>query len=1089
MSSKGGDVRENWLFEFQKQNLYCLNFDGVDDHIDFGDILETYLNFTIEFWINPDSVSSGTIVDLRNANSESTHVNNTSFKVTLQSGGEIRLFYESGNSVNQQVTTGTGSDNFALAADTWTHIAVVRNDSDSKAHFYKNGVLIESIDMATDPTGGTSSGHNLSIGDDYENDLPFNGDLSHLRIWNDVRTQAEISDNYLKEVDENASNLVAYWKMNEGSGTEVKDYSSNNNVGTIDGASWAENGNFLIPGEVTLRFAFQDYIDSLGKFYHGVILNRPNIRESINLEDSTAKSGNLSLEIPDFSYEGSPISEELFGGSTVYLNQDMNVYSKFDNEDKVLIETFRLRDMAFNGETLTLDFESHRPWDLITVPNVKTPRNNYFPVTYGDYTAHSSTVASPQFITNNDLHPVKVEKSENQNFFALQARSNTGGKLYYYEKSTDVFVPLDDVQNTSVTYGDGNVNKTNIDLDRSFSFRPLEIITGTLSSGETNSYADFDDNGAEIIDADATTFSQVSYTHSDFVNNVHRSANTTDGTESFGTTYENPTLTGSWVAGTYAGVTQSETSGSGTGLKVTIIVNASDVTDVKVILLPDADIEDCGTGYVVGDTVKFQQPGGTATARVTIARIDVRCIKHFGLTLPSVEHEIGAYTINWRVGFELDGQFAKGASGTETGMDIIFYVSDRTIDLEGSNVVGKFQYNVTLKGSSGTRDIDESDTNLVEISPVSTITGSTQSGYHVNGTTIKNAASGSTLISKDYVSGLTGQSPTEQAAVLSVVIIDHTPTTTVNNLALTWKIYDTFITPRTKIPIGDSDAAKAIGANEAVAKIDQLYSSMDGLRKSWDDLALTEIHEAHRDCLIRFTGLPSSITPEGYSDLNTQKDWRIRKWDLEPRPLQEILEELQFNGGFIHRLSKGKHQYIFIKDSYSSTDATLTQKDIANVRLNPTSISSLISKMKINYRKHAAENRYLTTVDFTNATSRSKYNYNDNEGVKEVNLDAYVGTSASDNDIPTTPSSNPNDDWATYYNNIIGDVTLIVSFKIVNPKYLNLEVGQIIDFTHGDMYPEKPFYFNSGSWNNLKFMITKTNRTVGSTSIVCRKIA
>ena len=58
MSSKGGDVKENWLFEFEKQNLNCLNFDGVNDRVDFGDILETYLNFTIEFWINPDKMQT-----------------------------------------------------------------------------------------------------------------------------------------------------------------------------------------------------------------------------------------------------------------------------------------------------------------------------------------------------------------------------------------------------------------------------------------------------------------------------------------------------------------------------------------------------------------------------------------------------------------------------------------------------------------------------------------------------------------------------------------------------------------------------------------------------------------------------------------------------------------------------------------------------------------------------------------------------------------------------------------------------------------------------------------------------------------------
>jgi hypothetical protein len=54
-------------------------------------------------------------------------------------------------------------------------------------------------------------------------------------------------------------------------------------------------------------------------FYHGVILNKPSIRESIDLKKSVSKTSNMSLNIVDFNYKGSAVSTELFGGTNKLL--------------------------------------------------------------------------------------------------------------------------------------------------------------------------------------------------------------------------------------------------------------------------------------------------------------------------------------------------------------------------------------------------------------------------------------------------------------------------------------------------------------------------------------------------------------------------------------------------------------------------------------------------------------------------------------------------------------------------------------------------------------------------------------------------
>ncbi len=108
------------------------------------------------------------------------------------------------------------------------------------------------------------------------------------------------------------------------------------------------------------------------------------------------------------------------------------------------------------------------------------------------------------------------------------------------------------------------------------------------------------------------------------------------------------------------------------------------------------------------------------------------------------------------------------------------------------------------------------------------------------------------------------------------------------------------------------------------------------------------------------------------------------------------------------------------------------------------------------------------------------------ENIQEVSLEAYIGDTSSENDIPTTATSNRNDDFWTYYFNIFGDVKIIVSCEIVNPSFYFLEVGDIISFS--DMYPDTPFGHNSANWSGLNFMITSLQRSVGKLKIESREL-
>ena len=55
------------------------------------------------------------------------------------------------------------------------------------------------------------------IGYSYNNERFLDADISEVRIWNRVLTQDEINaENHFYAVSEDAQNLVAYWKFDDG---------------------------------------------------------------------------------------------------------------------------------------------------------------------------------------------------------------------------------------------------------------------------------------------------------------------------------------------------------------------------------------------------------------------------------------------------------------------------------------------------------------------------------------------------------------------------------------------------------------------------------------------------------------------------------------------------------------------------------------------------------------------------------------------------------------------------------------------------------------------------------------------------------
>ena len=276
------------------------------------------------------------------------------------------------------------------------------------------------------------------------------------------------------------------------------------------------------------------------------------------------------------------------------------------------------------------------------------------------------------------------------------------------------------------------------------------------------------------------------------------------------------------------------------------------------------------------------------------------------------------------------------------------------------------------------------------------------------------------------------------------------------------------------------------GSKNYLDGLELMYVGANGNTESWSgsDAEISYGHEAHRDMLIRYAGY-TTTAPANWSALNTDRaiaTWKIRWWELEPVELKKVLEQLQYEFGFIFKFrADGTGSYIYIlQTSELSATQTFKKDDIANLKINNSSFSDLLTKMEINYEKHPAENRYLSSVTSSNSTARTNWNIQAKENIKEANLDMNVGTPN------TSGQTDGNADFYSYYDNIFGDIKKIISCDIVNSaKGYSLETGDIVQFsnTAGEM-PVEPFGDN---WADF-YMITDLNRSLGKVSITAREV-
>ena len=221
---------------------FALAFDGTNDYVQVASAPELTLsnNFTIEFWFKPATTSQlNTYLLSHNG---------------LNAGGQAAVIYEfTANAVEFYATGFSGADprtgSAMIINDTqWHHVAYSYNGTNWTG--YLDGLNVFAVNRTFSLN---TSSNDWFIGSATPGVNPVAGTFDEVRIWNFGRSKPEIQADMNRRLPQIKPGLVAYYQMDEGTGTLTADHSAHSFSGTlVNGPQWVASDAPIVPDVKTL---------------------------------------------------------------------------------------------------------------------------------------------------------------------------------------------------------------------------------------------------------------------------------------------------------------------------------------------------------------------------------------------------------------------------------------------------------------------------------------------------------------------------------------------------------------------------------------------------------------------------------------------------------------------------------------------------------------------------------------------------------------------------------------------------------------------------------------------------------------------
>jgi len=256
----------------------ALDFDGQNDHVVVGNVIENLGAFTQEAWVywkgSQEPFSEIFTKDLVSA-------------MAITNTNKLHANFGNGSAWGAGVNSST-----SIPINTWTHVAVTRSSS-GLVKLYINGVLDAST--ATLALSGPNSAVRVIGGKLVGSTLngPFNGAIDELRVWNTERSSQQISANLATNFVGNETGLLAYYNFNQGAAAgNNSSIATLNNLTSTTGLN-ATLTNFASSGSTS------NFVTGVGP----VILVQPAATTSVCVNANTGNTLSVSAVGQQLTYQ------------------------------------------------------------------------------------------------------------------------------------------------------------------------------------------------------------------------------------------------------------------------------------------------------------------------------------------------------------------------------------------------------------------------------------------------------------------------------------------------------------------------------------------------------------------------------------------------------------------------------------------------------------------------------------------------------------------------------------------------------------------------------------------------------------------
>ena len=183
-------------------------------------------DMTMEMWVKTESLpAAAAFYGILNKGDLGLDSTKSYWFAVQESGGQMVIWFQPADGTADPVSATSVSK---ISNATWTHIAISYSAAAGTCKFYINGAYLTGEDGSLLDTSLRDGTETLQIGGYIQSGAligEFDGLIDEVRIWNDVRTATEISDNYQTELVGNEAGLAAYWQLDD----SLLDETANNN--------------------------------------------------------------------------------------------------------------------------------------------------------------------------------------------------------------------------------------------------------------------------------------------------------------------------------------------------------------------------------------------------------------------------------------------------------------------------------------------------------------------------------------------------------------------------------------------------------------------------------------------------------------------------------------------------------------------------------------------------------------------------------------------------------------------------------------------------------------------------------------------